>query len=284
LGTSSPTHAALLNVSVQGDRVSLQAREVSLGSVVRAIVEEAGIDLKSSDPLTKPISMELAGLSVEETLRRLLAQQNFTLIFRKTSEAKFVITEVRILPQGGRENTVPAARPERPVRVETPVNIPPPPSPPEAAPPGPMVDPVKRYERDGFRQEFENIHRIAEDIAIDAPETPPMPEDAPVPEGMPSPMAPRLTSNPGGMRIKEVAPSSVFSQIGLKGGDVVRDVNGKAVTSKEEFIEVLQEALEDQPMIRIDRADENNMTNPIYIQLNSPEYPDPSNPPPAPAP
>jgi len=94
-------------------------------------------------------------------------------------------------------------------------------------------------------------------------------------------MASWLTSNPDGMRIKGAASSSVFSQIGLKGGDLVRNVNAKAVTSKEAFIEALREALEDEPMIRTDRADEDNMTDPIYIRLNSPEYPAPSDPPPA---
>jgi len=70
----------------------------------------------------------------------------------------------------------------------------------------------------------------------------------------------------------------------LKDGDVVQDVNGKPVLTKEDFIKALQEEPKNQPMIRIARTDGNGMMNPIYIQLNSPEYPDPSNPPPDPAP
>ena len=135
-----------------------------------------------------------------------------------------------------------------------------------------MEDPFRKYEKDWFKQEFENIDRIAEEISMETSEGPTRPEGIPLPEDAPSPQGQSPLGE--GIKIKEIATASVFKKIGLKNGDVIRDVNGQLVKTKEEFIKALQKASEDQTMIRIERTNETGMMNPIYIELNSPDSPD----------
>ncbi len=274
--------SATLKVDIHNDRVSLQAEQVSLISVLEDIAEIADISLETGDPLTKPISLELSNVSVEESIRRLLAKHSYTLIFKRLAGARFAITEIRVIAPGKEGKGQQRPVPRRIARVDAPTK--PTPSPPRPVVPSPQAalpDPFRRYERDGFRQEFENIDRIADEILVDAPNGPTLPEGAPIPVDGPVPSMHRDPPQPGGMRIKEVVVSSVFAQIGLKDGDVIRDVNGKQVTTKGGLIRALQEASEERSVIRIARANEDGMMDPIYIQLNSPDSPAPADRPPA---
>jgi len=72
---------------------------------------------------------------------------------------------------------------------------------------------------------------------------PPAPALAPAPESAPRPPAPRPL--PGGtaqgLLIQDVPPGSMLERIGLQPGDVVRSVNGEAVTSEADVARVLQQ-------------------------------------------
>jgi hypothetical protein len=118
--------AAGLDLKIQNGKVSLHADQVSLISVLKAIAGNEDIYLESSSPLTKPVSLDLTGLSVEESLRRLLAKENYTLIFKKTGETRFVVTEIRILAPGTKDKSAPRIKPKRVARVDTITTAPPP--------------------------------------------------------------------------------------------------------------------------------------------------------------
>jgi general secretion pathway protein C len=70
---------------------------------------------------------------------------------------------------------------------------------------------------------------------------PPAPASAPVPA--PKAPAPRPLSGgpPQGLVIQDVPPGSMLERIGLQPGDVVRSVNGEAVTSEADVARVLQQ-------------------------------------------
>ena len=276
IGLSGYAQAASLKLKIQNDRVYLRADQVSLISVLKAIAEKADIYLESGDPLTKPISLELNDVPIEDSVRRLLAKQNYTLIFKKIGDTRFLLTEIRILAPGTKEKTRPRVIPRRVARVDTATKLTAHPSPPPVEPTPQELDesPFRRYEKDWFKQELENIDLISDEITMETSERPLLPEGAPVPDGLSLTSMPKDPSQPGGMGIKEIVAFSVFAQIGLKDGDVVRDVNGQMVETKEEFIKALQKASEDRQMIRIERTHENGMMNPIYIELNSPDSPD----------
>lgn len=79
------------------------------------------------------------------------------------------------------------------------------------------------------------------DVPTESP--PPAPGLAPAPESAPRPPAPRPL--PGGsvaegLLIQDVPPGSMLERIGLQPGDVVRSVNGEAVTSEADVARVLQ--------------------------------------------
>ena len=266
-GFSGIAQAATLKVRVENDRVYLHADKVSLISVLKAIAEKADIVLESGDPLTNQVSLDLTGVSIEEGIRRLLAKKNYSLTFKKTGENRFAITEIRIIASGSIKKTRLRATPGKTTRVNTATRSATPPPPVKSTPQEEMEDPFRKYEKDWFKQELENSDQLADEITMEAPEESMQPEGASLPKGAQPSQVPPLYSE--GIKVKEIATASVFTKIGLKKGDVIRDVNGQRVKTKEEFIKALQKASEGQSMIRIERTHENNMMNPIYIELNS---------------
>jgi S1-C subfamily serine protease len=71
-----------------------------------------------------------------------------------------------------------------------------------------------------------------------------------------------------GIKLTRVPKDSFFSSIGLNDGDIVQDVNGERVETAEDFVEALQAATEEQTIIRIARIRNNNLIDPIYIELH----------------
>jgi hypothetical protein len=108
-------------------------------------------------------------------------------------------------------------------------------------------DPLKKIEKKFVEQAFADANMLAKQIS-----------------------AKFMSSGPEGSGIKltRVPKNSFFSDIGLKDGDIVQDVNGEQVETAEEFVEALQAATEEQNMIRIARIKNNNMMDPIYIELH----------------
>jgi len=49
-----------------------------------------------------------------------------------------------------------------------------------------------------------------------------------------------IYGRPTGIRISSIEPGSVFSEIGIKSGEVIREVNGKAMTRAQDAIALLQ--------------------------------------------
>jgi PDZ domain-containing protein len=262
------TQSAFLNIRIQDSLIYLHADQVSLIHVLKNITEKADILFESSDPLTKPVSLDLEGISIEKCVRRLLANHNYSLSFKKTEDSHFVITSVQVLGHASGSGFKPTSKPGSVARTHAevrPLSDPPPQI--ESESHTVSEDPFQRYETDRFKQAFENTDMLSEEIAIAEPERPALPEGAPVPEGLSRIPIPKETHHLEGIRIKEVVTSSVFAQIGLREGDVIQNVNGKQVATKREFIEALQKVPEEQPMVRIARVTENGMMDPIYLKL-----------------
>lgn len=263
LGIGGVARAASLQLSIQEDRVDLHADRVSLISVLKAIAREADIRLECHVPLTRPVSLDLKGVSIEDSVRRLLFKHNHTLIFARTGDADFSLTKISVIPSGTKGESKPQAAPQatvRPAAVQKEIA---PPTVSTHTPHEALGESFRRYEKDQFRQEFENMDRLLDEIAM-------VPADdlaIPDPSGSVA-------------KIDSIASSSILEQIGLKGGDVIRDVNGQQVNGKKEFLWALQRASEDQSMIRIERTNENGMMDPIYIELSSADSPSSTTPPP----
>jgi hypothetical protein len=270
--------AASLNLDIQDERVYLEADKVSVISVLNAIAEKTNITITSDEPLTRAVSLTLDNVSLEESISRLLTDQSYVLVFDKSIGPNGPnITEVRILSYvaegmsivSGLPTAVAVAVPER---LEIPVHQPAEPASPEI-----YENPMRTFEKSLFREAFENEVSIAVEITTEEVEGEALLEGQSVQDGVASSSNSIMPRQQGGMRIKGIADASVFTQMGLKPGDVVRNVNGQPITKSEDFIAAIQQASQDQPMIMIERTNENNMMSKLYIDLTASN---PSEPPP----
>jgi hypothetical protein len=141
---SGTARATSLSIHVQGDLVDIQAEEVPLIDVIKAICEKTGITLKSSDPMIERVSLNLTETPVEKCLRRLLSKRNYALVYETTGDNQLVSVSLRILGSG------PAVL----VEPETP-----------APPPN---DPFKRYEKKSFSRMFGNSKKLSKQISAKA--------------------------------------------------------------------------------------------------------------------
>ena len=115
------------------------------------------------------------------------------------------------------------------------------------APPPPPENPFKKVKREWVEKAFGDANKISEQISA-----------KPVADG---PVGREIL-------ITKVSKNSFFSTIGLKSGDIVRDVNGKPVGTTSEFIEALQAANEEHNIIMIERLKNSTDIEPIYIELH----------------
>jgi len=236
--------ASSLKVDVRGTTIDIQADKVPLIEILQAISEKTGISLKADESLSEPVSLVLNGTSVEKCLRRLLAKQDYTLLFMKDDQNRVVPVELQVVggqtSKGGAKGARHASRQPSKVKRATsqPATMRVTPSPPD--------DSMKKFGKAWYERAVRDTKRLTRQVAANSAEG---------------------DSDVSGLRITRVSRGSVFHKVGLRAGDIIHDVNGQPVESVEEFIEVLQSAPEDQPMIRIERLRKNGQMHPIYIEL-----------------
>jgi hypothetical protein len=236
--------ASSLSVQVRGTTIDIQADEVPLIEVLQAISEKTGISLKADESLSEPVSLVLNGTSVEKCIRRLLAKRDYTLLFVKDDQDRVVPVELQVVGGQTSEGDAKGARHAsgQPSKVKKatsqPRKVQTTPSPPE--------DPMKRFGKAWFERAVRDTKRLSQQVTAGPTE-----EDLDVP----------------GLRITRVSRGSVFHKVGLRAGDVIHNVNGQPVNTVEEFIEALQSATEEQPMIRIEGMSKDGQMHPIYIEL-----------------
>ncbi|MDA0791088.1 MAG: PDZ domain-containing protein [Proteobacteria bacterium] len=266
--------SAEVKLEIREDLVYLDAEYVSLISVLEALAEKAGIRLESEVPLTQPITLRLNGVSVQRALQRLLSRESYTLAFQQTEtdirvkgvdifrkladmkESDFATIETVVYDPESMPESVPESSDSLP----------------EGAPPVASDGPsIQNYDQASLNSALENDY-LADELDIDDGD---QMSDSPLPRptGDRSPDPRLLGGQSSGVRITRVAASSIFTDFGLKSGDVITDVNGHKVGSSQEFVQALRTASSSQS-IRISRKDENGVFNPIYIQVQ-PQSPEP---------
>lgn len=258
----APAYSAQLELEIRDDLVYLNAEYVSLIGVLRGLADEAQLRLESEVPLTQPITMQLKGVTVQRALQRLLSRESYTLAFEQT-ETDIRVKGVNIFRKladmkesdfAEIETVVyePESLPESSLSL------------PDGGPPVVSEGPtIRTYDQVSLNTALSNDY-LADEIDSD--------DDNP--DGLPVPMSssdnspnPRTLLQGAGVRITRVDPSSIFTEFGLKTGDLVTDVNGQKVANPKEFVEALRTASAGQTSIRIARKDEKGELNPIYIQV-----------------
>jgi hypothetical protein len=227
--------ASSLGIEVKGTLIDIQADHVPVIEILKSLSDKTGLVVETGDPLENPISLKLKDISLEKCLQRLLIHQNYALTYAKTGD-DFVPISVRIIGTSltKRLEPEPAAAAEPPRSPD-----------PAVEAQMPQDDHMKKYQKSWFAIAVEDSAGLAGQIDTETLEA----NDADMP----------------GLRIKAIAPESLFYMIGLREEDHIQEVNGKVVKTAKELIETLQRATgETLGMIRIARADK----NPIYIELH----------------
>ena len=239
-------HASSLSLNVRNSRIDIHAEQVPLIDILRTISDEAEIIIESRDPLTELVSLNLKRASIEQCLRRLLGNRNYALTYKKTGDNQIVPASMHIYGSGSVTLIRPEIKsepltlpPEDPFNRTDEIKTEPPAPPPE--------DPLKRIERKSIEQALGDTNKLSKQITANFVSS--------GPEG-------------SGIKLTRVPKNSFFSEIGLNEGDIVQDVNGEQVETVEAFIEALETASEEQTMIRIARIKNNNLMDPIYIELH----------------
>ena len=221
--------ASSLSIDVRGSLIELKAEDILLMDVLKAISEKTGVSIKSTDLITDSFSGNFTGESIEKCIQQLIGNRNCIMIYGNKENDRVGLTDVWIL-QGGNSNASGIFSGGN--------NIPLPPE-----------NPMKKYKKEWVEQEFGDSKKLSSQIFVNSTNSPV--EDP----------------NEGGIRIEGVQKDSFFEMIGLKEEDVISNVNGQPVPTKQDFIQILQSALKDNPIIKIDRFRNGNFIDPIYVEL-----------------
>ena len=96
--TCNITQASSLELDVRSSGIiHIQAEEVPLIDILKAISDKTGMILKSGVDLTNAVTIDLKAISVENCIHRLLARRNYALIYKKTQDGKSVPIELRVV-------------------------------------------------------------------------------------------------------------------------------------------------------------------------------------------
>lgn len=143
LWSLSTAKASEFNLQVQGPLLELHAEEAPLIDILTALSDNFGFLLKTGDPMTETVSLDLKGVTIEAGLKKLLGNRNYALTFTKNEASEIV--PVSLFVFGESSLTV----------VAKPVSEPPSP------------DPMKRFEREWFSRAFGEPENLQEQITAE---------------------------------------------------------------------------------------------------------------------
>jgi hypothetical protein len=217
-------------------KVRLSADSVSIEDILKEISEKTGIILYSTADLSEKISIEIEDEPFEKCLQLILGDNSHVLVFRKTGDSEFTPIELKVYPKAEEK---PAEKSNAVLNRSS-----------DQSGSVPVREGVTNYDRSSIKRDFGDKNALT--IQIEAVETT-------YGEG----------TRDTGIRIAGIAEGSVFRQIGLETGDVIRDVNGRMVKSSREFVEAIQAVIDEKlPTIRIARYKHDGKQLPVYININ----------------
>src|SRR5258706_2669850 len=107
LGTPAPVAGP--TVRYRDDKLSVDAHDVGLGALLKAIARESGAELVGAPRTERPVTVSFENIPLKEALERLVGAQNFTLKYQDGGALKAI--ELR----GGQKAAEKAkAEPEKP--------------------------------------------------------------------------------------------------------------------------------------------------------------------------
>jgi len=223
-------------LKIEGTMVQLNADGVPLHNILDAIAAQSGIKLRATEQTTELIYCHLTRAPLVETLKKLLRNWNFALIYKGSSNNTASPDTLWVI---GKNPHTDLTAPLYLVNTENPEGI-------------PLQDHQKRFEKNALTAVFADSTKVMAGFTA---------KDHFNFMGTPDPLPQSQC-----LQIKTLSDDSAIREIGLQEGDLVMHVNGQHVTTATEFLEAIKKTTQQETStIRIDRR-HNDIIAPIYIE------------------
>jgi hypothetical protein len=214
-----------LSIDIRDSVVDIEAHEMTIAGILQALAEKTGLSLNLGKPLTEAISCDLKKVTIEEAVHRLLANHDHALTYRKTYDGRLLPDELFVVrADASRRSFSPSAVDKVGMPAENP-------------------HPNRYVNMAWFRQQFREAGKLSGQLAATF-----------FYDG----------SGLGNILVTGISEESPLIAIGLRVGDVIRNVNGKTVNSAQEFLQHLSSLPDDINFARIERS---NRAYPLYLYL-----------------
>lgn len=246
LAAGTAAEAPSFTLKVTDSRIDLVANEAPLGEILTAISREFRLSLRAAELPGEPMSCQLAAVPLEQGLEKLLEGWNYALLYKKEGQSRALPDILWVMNRN--PNRVVVEKRFAPGSQETAR---------EAQPP--------EVSGEKFRKEdIAAVFADGDTVLLDIDATPA--DDSEFGEAESQPM-PEEEERPLGIKITRLAETSPISMIGLREGDVVRDMNGAAVESAADLVRALAEAATGGvTTLRIERWRDGQMA-PLYLEM-----------------
>ena len=237
LQVSGPRRQGPSRVEIKGSVLSLQAEAVPLGDVLRAVSAKTGLVIKAHEPLTETVTCHFKGLNLEQSIKELMQNRNYALMFSEGKDGTRAIPKLWIMGSGGSGLTSASSASAR------------------------MAESAMNPEGRTYPDDRKNVHR-KDWLAGEVKDSNKLSR-----QFSSAPSGPRTEGK--GIVITSLAPNSVLQKIGISQGDLVTLVNGHSVNSAGGFINALQSASQEPSTIMmIERRKPDGRIDPVYVHLD----------------
>jgi C-terminal processing protease CtpA/Prc len=214
-----------LSINIRDSFIDIEASETTLAVVLQALSEKTGLSLNLGKPLTEAFSCDLKKVTLEEAVELLMANHNHALTYRKTYDGRFLPEKLFVVGADASQQSFSQVAVDK-ARMPT-------------EDPHPNIYLKVAW----FREQFKGVDKLSGQLAATSFYD---------------------RSGVGNILITGISEASPLRVIGLRAGDVIQNVNGKTVSSVQEFLQHLSSLPDDINFVRIQRG---SKAYPLYIYL-----------------
>lgn len=238
----APVTASPFEIKFQNEKFTINAENIPIVEILKKISSYTGLKIITSTDIDEQISFRIENKSAEEVLKNLLKNYNFALLFVK-NQGSIVLDSVNIM--GSKESAYLTKNNNVSENVQNNFS-------------NMKPDLVQNiFNKNWFKNKMTDTQKLSAQVTAET-----------VADSHASNKIDEIENqNRSGIRLTKVVENSIFYNIGFRKNDIVKDINGNAVTSASNFINLLKMNA-DKEIIRIERYKEDDLIDHIYIELN----------------
>jgi C-terminal processing protease CtpA/Prc len=214
-----------VSIDIRDSLIDIEASETALAVILRALSAKTGLSLNLGRPLTEAFSCDLKKVTLEEAVKVLMANHNHALTFKKTRDGRFLPDMLFVVGADVSQQSFSAVAVDRAKM--------------SSEDPHPNIYLKMAW----FRQQFKGVDKLSGQLTATF-----------FYDG----------SGVGNILITGISEGSPLRVIGLRPGNFIQNVNGKAVNSVQEFLQHLSSLPDDMSFVTIQRG---NKAHPLYLNL-----------------